>query len=102
MFQTVCPNCLEMIATPKQEELVTAKFRHSSKRNAELFFLDGLSSAIANMVQQSSGEIPVTNYYAFEQSEINQERMSWTGSTIDLQAVVMPDTSDDLQLSLDL
>ena len=102
MFQTVYLNCLEMIATPKQEELVTAKYRHSSKRNAELFFLDGLSNAIANMAQQSSGEIPVTNYYAFEQCEINQERMSWTGSTIDLQAVVMPDTSDDLQLTLDL
>ena len=57
-----------MIATPKQEELVTAKYRHSNKRDAELFFLDGLSNAIANMAQRLSGEIPVIIFYAFEQS----------------------------------
>ena len=61
-----------------------------------------MSNAIANMGQQSSGEFPVTIYYEFKQSEINQEGMISTGRTIHLQAVFMPETSDELQLSLDL
>lgn len=39
MFQTAYLNCLEMIATPKQEELVTAKYRHSAKGTRNHSFL---------------------------------------------------------------
>lgn len=88
MLQPVYPTLFEMIATPKQEEIVATKYRHSNKRDAESFFLDGMSKAIANMAQQSSGEIPVTIYYAFKQSEISQEGISSTGWTMFLQAVL--------------
>jgi adenine-specific DNA methylase len=55
---------------------------------AERFFLEGMSRAIANMAAQSSDAFPATIYYAFKQSEIDQEGISSTGWATFLQAVV--------------
>ena len=82
------PDLFGILATPKSEELIATPYRHDSKADAEAFFLDGMSKAIANMVRQSSPDYPVAIYYAFKQSEIVQEGISSTGWATFLQAVL--------------
>ena len=82
------PGLFSVLATPKAEELVATPYRHGGKDAAEEFFLKGMSRAIANMAQQSSGSFPTTIYYAFKQSEIKDEGVSSTGWATFLQAVI--------------
>lgn len=86
--RSIYPDLFDILATPKSEELVATPHRHGGKDAAEGFFLDGMRKAIGNMVQQSSNEYPATIYYAFKQSEIEQEGISSTGWATFLQAVL--------------
>ncbi len=88
LVRPVFPEAFGVLATPKSEELVANPYRHGGKENAETFFLQGMSRAIANMAQQSSERFPATIYYAFKQSEIAQEGISSTGWATFLQAVI--------------
>lgn len=88
LVRPVFPEAFGIISTPKAEELVATPYRHGGRDAAEKFFLDGMSRAIANMAQQSSGDFPATIYYAFKQSEIKDEGISSTGWATFLQAVV--------------
>nr|WP_317892368.1 DUF1156 domain-containing protein [uncultured Sphingomonas sp.] len=87
-LRPIYPEIFGVLATPKAEELVATPYRHGGKDAAEAFFLDGMSSAIANMAAQSSDLFPATIYYAFKQSEVAQEGISSTGWATFLQAVV--------------
>lgn len=87
-IQKVYPDIFSVLATPKAEELVANPYRHGGRETAERFFLEGMSRAIANMAAQSSDAFPATIYYAFKQSEIDQEGISSTGWATFLQAVV--------------
>jgi putative DNA methylase len=75
--------------TPKSHELVAASHRFAgNKKDAEEFFLAGMSSVIANMSTKSDDEFPVTFYYAFKQSEKQIEGVASTGWATFLEAVV--------------
>ena len=88
LVRPVFPEAFGMLATPKSEELVATPYRHAGKQEAENFFLQGMSRAIANMAAQSSERFPATIYYAFKQSEIAREGISSTGWATFLQAVI--------------
>ena len=85
---SVYPDVFRMLATPKQEELVATPYRHGGKSEAETFFLDGMSKAIANMARQSSRNYPAAIWYAFKQSEVKHDGISSTGWATFLQAVI--------------
>lgn len=87
-LQGIYPDLFGVIATPKSEELIAAPYRHNGKIEAEEFFLDGMRVAIANMATSTSGEFPATIYYAFKQSEVEQEGVSSTGWATFLQAIL--------------
>lgn len=87
-LREVYPDLFSLLATPKADELVATPYRHGGKEAAEVFFLNGMRSAIYNMAQQSSDAFPATIYYAFKQSEIDKEGISSTGWATFLQAVV--------------
>jgi putative DNA methylase len=72
-LRPVYPNLLATITVPKAEELVATPFRHGGKEEAEVFFLDGMTSAMRSLVTQAHPEAPVTIYYAFKQSDTNDE-----------------------------
>jgi len=72
-LRSVYPNLLATITVPKAEELVATPFRHGGKEEAEVFFLDGMTSAMRSLVTQAHPEAPVTIYYAFKQSDTNEE-----------------------------
>ncbi len=87
-LKDIYPELFAVLATPKTEELVATPYRHGGKEDAETFFLEGMSRAIANMAAQSSERFPATIYYAFKQSEIKDEGISSTGWATFLQAVI--------------
>lgn len=55
--------------TPKADELVASSSRHGTKKAAEDFFLEGMTTAMRRLVSRSHPVIPITIYYAFKQSE---------------------------------
>lgn len=68
-LRAVYPGLLSTIVTPKSEELVAVAYRHSTKEQAEVFFLDGMTQVMRNLVARAHPGAPVTIYYAFKQSE---------------------------------
>lgn len=78
-LKQILPNLFATLAVPKAEELVATPYRHGSKVKAEEFFLNGMTDAMHNLVEQAHPAFPVTIYYAFKQAETTGE--SGTHST---------------------
>ena len=87
-IKDVYPALSGTIAVPKEEELVATPYRHGGKANAETHFLSGMTAAISSLASQSPPHFPATIYYAFKQSEIEQDGLSSTGWATFLQAVI--------------
>jgi putative DNA methylase len=69
----VFPDLFSTMAVPKAEELVAFAYRHiNGKVGAEAFFLDGMTQAMQRIAEQSHPAFPVTIYYAFKQSESDE------------------------------
>jgi putative DNA methylase len=83
------PTLLSTISVPKKEELVATPYRHGSKKDAETYFLEGMSNAIHRLAWQTTPAAPITIYYAFKQSETeSQAGTSSTGWETFLEAVL--------------
>jgi putative DNA methylase len=63
------PKLLATMAVPKAEELVATPYRHGGKKQAEEFFLSGMTLAMHQLAVQAHAGFPLTIYYAFKQSE---------------------------------
>ncbi|WP_028873819.1 DUF1156 domain-containing protein [Tepidiphilus margaritifer] len=88
-LRPIFPNLYATLAVPKAEELVATPYRHGSREAAERFFLEGMKRALKNLAQQAHPAFPVTIYYAFKQSETQDEAgTSSTGWETFLQAVL--------------
>lgn len=87
-LKEVLPNIFVSMAVPKMEELVATPYRHGGKVEAESFFLDGMSKTMGNLATLSNPAFPVTIYYAFKQSETDNNGTSNAGWETFLQAVI--------------
>ncbi|MCF1708708.1 DUF1156 domain-containing protein [Tabrizicola sp. J26] len=87
-LRSVYPDIFSVLATPKAEELIAAPHRQGGRDAAEVFFLDGMRRAIANMAHQSANVFPAAIYYAFKQSEVANEGISSTGWATFLQGIL--------------
>ena len=72
-LRVVFPDIFSTLASPKTEELVATPYRHGGKDKAEVFFLDGMTLAMGRLAQQAHPSYPVTIYYAFKQSESDED-----------------------------
>jgi putative DNA methylase len=72
-LRPIFPNLLATIAVPKDEELVATPYRHGGKDEAETFFLTGMTQAMDSLAKQSHPAFPLTIYYAYKQSETDDE-----------------------------
>ena len=72
-LKSIFPQLFSTVATPKSAELVATPYRHGGKENAEAFFLAGMTQAMHCLVEQTHPAFPVTIYYAFKQSENDDE-----------------------------
>jgi putative DNA methylase len=88
-LKIVLPKLFSTLAVPKAEELVASPFRQGSKEKAELFFLQGMTKAMHRLAELTDPEYPVTIYYAFKQSETDDEEgTASTGWETFLEAVI--------------
>ena len=78
-LRPIFPGLYATVAVPKAEELVATPYRHGGKAEAETFFLDGMTQAMHNLARQAHPAFPVTIYYAFKQSDTQDD--SGTHST---------------------
>ncbi len=68
-LKPVFPGLFATLAVPKGEELVACSYRHGGRKEAESFFLDGMTQAMHRLAEQAHPAFPVTIYYAFKQAE---------------------------------
>lgn len=63
------PDLLKTMLVPKAEELVATPYRfEGGAQEAQIFFESGMLKAFSQ-INKSSGQLPVTVYYAYKQSE---------------------------------
>jgi putative DNA methylase len=77
MLHPLMPTLFATLAVPKAEELVASPYRHGGKEQAESFFLDGMRQCLRQVASQAHPAAPVTIYYAFKQSDTEED----TGTT---------------------
>jgi putative DNA methylase len=68
-LKPVQPDLFSTLLTPKAEELVATPYRHGGRREAEVFFEEGLFGTFARMREAQHPEFPLTLFYAFKQAE---------------------------------
>lgn len=95
-LRSVFPELFGTLAVPKSEELVATPVRHGSDKEAEAFFLDGMTRAMQQLAYQTHPAFPVTIYYAFKQSETDGDAgTTSTGWETFLDAVIRAGFSVD-------
>ena len=87
-LRNIFPELFATMAVPKAEELVATPYRHGSKENAEIFFLNGMTAAMHNLAEQAHPGFPVTIYYAFKSSDTDDSGTGNTGWETFLEAVL--------------
>ena len=94
-LRNIYPDLFGTMTVPKAGELVANPYRHGGSKNAEKFFLDGMTQAIHNMANKGHPAFPVTIYYAFKQSETKNSGTISTGWETFLEAVIRSGFSID-------
>ncbi|MFO0906456.1 MAG: DUF1156 domain-containing protein [Pirellulales bacterium] len=70
----IYPSLFSTVLTPKKQELIAVSHRHGGSREAaKQFFEQGLSRAFARMREVGNLAYPLTIFYAFKQSETDEE-----------------------------
>lgn len=87
-LREVYPEILSTLSVPKMEELVATAHRHGGRDSAEEFFLNGMTCAMKELSNISNSSFPSTIYYAFKQSEIEEDGLSSKGWATFLEAVL--------------
>ncbi|MBS0607473.1 MAG: DUF1156 domain-containing protein [Verrucomicrobia bacterium] len=88
-LQPIFPLLFSSLSVPKVQELVATPYRHGGKKQAEAFFLEGMSQAMRRLSEQSHPLFPTTIYYAFKQSEsTNETGVVSTGWETFLEAMI--------------
>jgi putative DNA methylase len=89
-LQGIFPALFTTMTAPKDSELVATPSRHGGKDQAEAFFMEGMTRALHRLAEQAHPAFPITVYYAFKQSETEEEddAVSSTGWETFLDAVI--------------
>lgn len=73
-LKSVYPSLFATALTPKAQELIASPYRHDgNKARAQEFFEKGLGQAFARMYETHVAAYPLTLYYAFKQSETDED-----------------------------
>lgn len=84
------PKAFRTMLVPKEEELIATPYRHEgSVERARDFFEDGMFNTCLRLYQYAREDIPVTIYYAFKQSETDDnDTTASTGWETMLSAII--------------
>lgn len=87
-IKEIYPDICGTISTPKQDELIASVVRQGGRKEAEQFFLSGMTEAMQRLSELAHPAFPVTIYYAFKQSETKSGNTTNTGWETFLSAVL--------------
>lgn len=88
-LRSTYPELFRTMLVPKTEELVATPYRfEGSVERARDFFEDGMLKTCQQIFQYSREDVPVTIYYAYKQSETNEDQTSSSGWETMLSAVI--------------
>lgn len=83
------PEFFRTILTPKDNELTAIRYRFDGgKDEAKVFFENGMERTCQNLALYSREDVPVTIYYAFKQSESDDQGEASTGWETMLSAII--------------
>lgn len=83
------PDLFRTMLVPKAEELIATPFRHEgSNEKAKEFFEDGMLSTCRQIYQYAREDVPVTIYYAYKQSDADDNGSASTGWETMLTAII--------------
>lgn len=88
VLHDVLPELYSTLLTPKAPELIAEPARVGSWAAAATFFEQGLRRVFDRMTADNAADFPFTIYYAFKQSETDDEGTASTGWETMLQALV--------------
>lgn len=78
-LRPVYPDLLSTMLVPKAEELVANPYRHDGKDGAKEFFEQGFQQVFRHARDVASSDYPLAVYYAFKQSESDDDGEASTG-----------------------
>lgn len=78
-LQGIHPELLGTMLVPKAEELVANPYRHDGKDGAKQFFEEGFREVFAHARENALADYPITVYYAFKQSDSDEDGKASTG-----------------------
>ena len=87
-LRNIWPSLFRRALTPKDTELIAASHRHSDRKAAEQFFMEGMVKTLKAIYNVAVENAPVTIYYAFKQAEVSKEGVTSAGWASFLQAVI--------------
>lgn len=87
-LRKIQPDLFGSMLVPKDEELVANPYRHNGRAGAQEFFEDGFRDVFARARASASDDFPITVYYAFKQSDTNDEGRASTGWETLLEGMV--------------
>ncbi len=81
-LKNIYPNSLKTLLVPKEDELVATPYRFvGGIQEAQKFFETGMQKAMSQ-ISEATGNLPITIYYAYKQSEtIETDNCKTTSST---------------------
>ncbi len=88
MLLPVLPGLMSTMLVPKAAELVADPARHKNKGEAEAYFLNGMQDVLLRVHAETVGDVPVTIFYAFKQSQKEGAAVVSTGWETFLSALV--------------
>lgn len=78
-LRSVYPELLSTVLVPKADELVANPYRHAGRDGAKTFFEQGFRRVFARARETALAEYPITVYYAFKQSDADDDGDVSTG-----------------------
>jgi putative DNA methylase len=78
-LRSTYPELLSTMLVPKAEELVANPYRHDGRDGAKRFFEEGFRRVFTRAREAAMPDFPITVYYAFKQSESDDEGQASTG-----------------------
>ncbi len=76
------PDLFSTLLVPKSQELVADVVRNNGRENAQRFFENGLGQAFAHMLKVHHADYPLTVYYAFKQTESDEDSNGQNDSSL--------------------
>lgn len=78
-LRSIYPDLFATMLVPKAEELVANPYRHKGKVDAQRFFEVGFRNVFRRIREFDTTELPTTVFYAFKQSESDDDGEASTG-----------------------